>query len=50
MDKHEFSRIITEGLKKRKIDKIRKADGNFYGYIQDRTIKVQKEHSRLKKS
>jgi len=36
-------------LKKRKIEKAKIEDGNFYGYVHDRAGKVQKEHRRLKK-
>jgi hypothetical protein len=50
MDKHEFSKIITEGLKKRKIDKQKQNERVFAGYICDRSRKVEKEHNRLSKS
>jgi hypothetical protein len=50
MDKHEFSKVISEGLKKRKIEKQKQNDRIFVGYASDRSKKVEKEHNRLKKS
>ena len=49
MDKHEFSKIICEGLKKRKIEEGKRRDRNYSSYASDRSTKVAREHNRLKK-
>jgi hypothetical protein len=49
LDKHEFAEIICEGLKQRKIEKKKKKDDVFLGYVTDRAKKVEKVHNRFRK-
>lgn len=49
MDKHEFSKIICDGIKKRKVEEAKRNERDFAGYASNRAAKVAKEHNRLKK-
>lgn len=49
MDKHEFSKMIYEGIKKRKIEVAKRNERDFAGYAANRSAKVAKEHNRLRK-
>ena len=49
MEKHEFSKIICDGIKKRKSDEAKRRERDFSDYICNRSVKIAREHSRLRK-
>ena len=49
MDKYEFSKIICEGIKKRKSDEAKCKERDFSDYICNRSVKIAREHNRLRK-
>ena len=49
MDKHEFSKMIYDGIKKRKAEEAKRKQSDYMNYVSNRATKVAREHNRLSK-